>query len=123
MLPQALGETMRNVIEHTFADRNERMGVLRGGDVKRYLGMLESEKQEGEEVALAVMCRAVRSGCVLMRFDGSPLVWYYVHKSAKYHGCLQLTTWDEEGPVGDMRVTEPSDFAYLMSGTLTASIE
>lgn len=113
---------MKKVLEHTFGDRHERMEVLRGGDRETYMRLLEAFILDSEAIALAAMCRAARHGCVLLRFEGTPH-WFYLHRSAKYEGCLQLTTWDDEGPVGDVRVTKPSDFSFVMDGTLTVSTE
>lgn len=113
---------MRKVLEHTFDDGHERLELLRDKDYDLYFAMLDKSIEESEAIALALMCYAARYGCVLIQKEGQP-TWYYLHRSPKYYGGLQLTTWDEFGPASDIGVMKPSDFSYLMNGTVTASVE
>lgn len=113
---------MRKVLEHTFDDSHERLELLRDRDYDEYFAMLDKAVEESETIALAIMCHAARCGCVLIRKEGQP-IWHYLHRSVRYQDSLQLTTWDEMGPVSDIRVKEPSGFSYLMNGTVTAYVE
>ena len=111
---------MTNLVEHTFADRHDRMDLIRDRDFDRYFRMLEVAVEESEGIARLLMYAAYRHGCV--RIERGRGQWHYLHRSAKYGNDLQLTTWDEYGPVSDARIREASDFSYLMNGTVTAYV-
>lgn len=111
---------MTKLLEHTFADRHLRMNFLRNNDSDRYFRMLELSIGESEDIARLLMYAAYFHGCVLIGREGHGTQWQYLHRSPKYGNDLQLTTWDEHGPVSDARIREASDFSYLMNGTVTA---
>ena len=111
---------MVKLLEHTFADRQYRMSFLRNHDADRYFRMLELSIAESESIARLLMYAAYFHGCVLIGREGHGTQWHYLHKSPKYGNDLQLTTWDDFGPVSDARIREASDFSYLMNGTVTA---
>ena len=111
------------LIEYTFADRHDRMDLIRDRDFERYFHMLELSVEESKRIAKLLMYAAYRHGCVRIDREGHKGQWHYLHRSCKYGGNLQLTTWDEYGPVSDMRVRNESDFSYLMNCTITARAE
>lgn len=110
-----------NLIEHTFADNNVRLAALGNSDFDTYFRILELSIEESETIAKVFMYAAYSHGCV--RIERGRKQWHYLHKSPKYEGCLQLTTWDEYGPVSDERIREAGDFSYLMNGTVCAYAE
>lgn len=111
---------MTKLLEHTFEDRQYRMSFLRNHDTDRYFRMLELSIAESESIARLLMYAAYFHGCVLIGREGHGTQWHYLHKSPKYGNDLQLTTWDDFGPVSDARIREASDFSYLMNGTVKA---
>lgn len=111
------------LIEHTFVDRHDRMDLIRDRDFDRYFRILELSVEESRRIARLLMYAAYRHGCVRIERDGREGQWHYLHRSWKYGSNLQLTTWDEYGPVSDMMVRRESDFSYLMNGTITARAE
>ena len=96
------------------------MSFLRNHDGERYFRMLELLIAESESIAKLLMYAAYFHGCVLIGREGHGTQWHYLHRSPKYGNDLQLTTWDDFGPVSDERIREASDFSYLMNGTVTA---
>jgi hypothetical protein len=112
---------MNKLLEHTFADRHDRMNLLGNHDAYRYFRMLELSIEESKAIANALMYAAYVHGCV--RIERGRVQWHYLHKSPKYEGCLQLTTWDEYGPVSDERISDAGDFSYLMNGMVKAYVE
>lgn len=114
---------MGKLLEHTFADRHGRMNLLRNHDTDRYFRMLELSIAESEDMARLFMYAAYFHGCVLIRREGHGTQWHYLHKSPKYGNDLQLTTWDEHGPVSDERIREEGDFSYLTNGTIKAYVQ
>ena len=109
------------LLEHTFTDRHYRMNLLRNHDADRYFRMLELSIAESESIARLLMYAAYVHGCV--RIGRGREQWHYLHRSAKYGNDLQLTTWDEYGPVSDERIGDAGDFSYLMNGTVTVYAE
>lgn len=105
-------------MEYTFTDGHDRMEALSDSDIDRYFRMLELSIEESKAIAKVLMYAAYVHGCV--RIERGREQWHYLHKSPKYEGCLQLTTWDEYGPVSDERIREAGDFSYLMNGTVSA---
>lgn len=113
---------MTKLMEYTFMDRHDRMEALRESDIDRYFRILELSVDESEDIARLLMYAAYFHGCVLIRREGHGTQWHYLHKSPKYGNDLQLTTWDEYGPVSDERIREAEDFSYLMNGTVSAYV-
>lgn len=60
------------------------------------------------EQAYTETCEAASTyGCIqITAADGRT---WYLHRSARYAGHLQLTLWDERGPVSDYEIIEPLD--------------
>ena len=111
---------MTKLIEYTFTDGHDRMEALSDSDLDRYFRMLELSIEESKAIANVLMYAAYVHGCV--RIERGREQWHYLHKSPKYEGCLQLTTWDEYGPLSDERIREAGDFSYLMNGTVCAYV-
>ena len=109
------------LMEYTFADRQERMKLLKDQDFDRYFNALEVSTEERRRIARTLMYAAYMHGCIMI--DKGRSQWYYLHKAWKYGNDLQLTTWDEYGPVSDLRIRDADDFSYLMNGTVTAYAE
>lgn len=99
-------------MEHKFFEKHDRYELV---DVDTLFRMLEMSVYESETVAKLAMYAANLHGCVLISRRGSQ--WHYLHRSPKY-GTLQFTTWDDDGPMSDIKVEEPSDFSFLMNGTV-----
>ena len=114
---------MTKLLEHTFTDRHYRMNLLRNHDADRYFRMLELSIDESESIARLLVYAAYVHGCVLIGREGHGTQWHYLHKSPKYGNDLQLTTWDEYGPVSDERISDAGDFSYLMNGMVKAYVE
>ena len=112
---------MTKIMEYTFTDHHDRMEALRDSDLDRYFRMLELSIEESKAIAKALMYAAHVHGCV--RIERGRKQWHYLHNSPKYAGHLQLTTWDEYGPVSDERIRESGDLSYLMNGTVKAYTE
>ena len=112
---------MGKLIEYTFTDSYDRMEALSDSDLDMYFRMLELSIEESKAIAKVLMYAAYVHGCV--RIERQREQWHYLHKSPKYEGCLQLTTWDEYGPVSDKRIRDASDFSYLMNGTINAYVQ
>ena len=111
----------KELIRYKFMDRHEQMKLLHDNDMERYFNMLELSVEESKRVARCLMYAAYMHGCIVIRRRGSQ--WHYLHKTPKYGNDLQLTTWDEHGPVGDVRVSCEEDFSYLMNGEIVACAE
>lgn len=109
---------MNKLIEYTFTDRHERFDRLREKDFDRYFNLLDLSVSESRSIARTLMYAAYLHGCVMIERDRDRRQWRYLHRSAKYGNDLQLTTWDEHGPVSDARIRDASDFSYLMGGTI-----
>jgi len=116
---------MNKLLEHTFSDRHDRMDLLRDHDIDGYFRMLEISIAESESIARLLMYAAYFHGCVLIERDGHGTQWHYLHMSCKYGNDLQLTTWDEYGPVSDDRIRKAEDLSllHLMNGTVKAYTE
>lgn len=110
---------MAKLVEYTFSERDERMDALKDHDFDGYFSMLEREVRERRTFAACLMRLANEHGCVKIEKDDKSR-WYYLHRSWKYHNDLQLTAWDDDGPVWDNRIRKPDDFSYLMNGTVKA---
>lgn len=107
----------REIMRHKFIDRDERTDVIALHSSEWLFRMLDVAVEESRTIAGATMYAAWLHGCV--KIDKGGVQWHYLHKSAKYANSLQLTTWDERGPVSDMRVRTADDFSYLMNGELS----
>lgn len=108
------------LLSHTFADRDQRLDLIKK-NVDRYFNLLEVSIEESTRIAKLLMYAARLHGCV--RIDRGRGQWHYLHRSCRYGDDLQLTTWDQYGPVSDLRVRDASDFSYLMNGTVVAYVE
>lgn len=62
-----------------------------------------------------VLLKACKCGCVGI-WNGKSRIHYYLHNSTRYDG-LQLTCWDELGPVGHADVTTAEKLALEVSWT------
>ena len=108
---------MKTLLMHTFQDRENRLTYI---GTESYFRLLETKIWESDVIARLAMYAAHFHGCVRIDHDGEQ--WHYLHKSAKY-GTLQLTTWDDIGPVSDKRVSKVDDLSDVMSGSVKISIE
>ena len=111
---------MTKLMEYVFTDNHDRMEALSDSNIDAYFEMLEASTQESRIIANVLMYSAWTHGCV--RIERGREQWHYLHRSAKYLGDLQLTTWDEHGPVSDERIREAGDLSYLMNGTVRAYV-
>ena len=112
------------LMEHTFMNGYEhRMRLLKNSDIYGYFNMLDLSNGESERIANSLMYAAYAHGCVKIERDMDMREWRYLHRSPKYGGDLQLTTWDEYGPVSDSRVSSAKDISCIMCGRMTAKIE
>lgn len=107
-------------MRYHFNERSERFDELLSMNVDRYFDILEQECAESVRVAKSLMYAAFMHGCVMISKHGSQ--WHYLHRSPKYAGDLQLTTWDRLGPVSDMRVSKAEDFSHIMNGDVEAYV-
>ena len=72
---------------------------------------LMDDFEERRAVALTSTYEAARQyGCILIEANG--LTWY-LHTSSRHAGDMQLTGWDERGPIGDAHVAGPADLDSL----------
>ena len=112
------------ILEYTFMNGYERrMRLLKNSDIYGYFNMLDLSNSESERIAKSLIYAAYVHGCVKIERDMDTCEWRYLHKSPKYGEDLQLTTWDEYGPVSDCRVRSAKDVSYIMCGRITAKIE
>jgi hypothetical protein len=114
---------INKLMEYTFTDRHERFDRLKEKDFDRYFNLLDLSVSESRGIARALMYAAYLHGCVMIERDRDRRQWRYLHRSAKYGSDLQLTTWDEYGPLSDERIRESGDLSYLMNGTVKAYTE
>ena len=56
-----------------------------------------------------VLVRATKCGCVGI-WNPNSSIHYYLHPSTRYD-CMQLTCWDEHGPVGHANITSAKELA------------
>lgn len=104
--------------EHEFSDRHERMQLVLDGDFDAYFEEIDRLCEEQVSVAKKIMRMALDNGCVELR-NGSP-AWYYLHPSVRGY-LLQMTVWDEFGPVRHYNVDEPEDMEHVMHGRITVT--
>ena len=111
------------LMDYEFMDKHERMELLRKKDFDRYFNMLSLATRESDGVARCIMYAARLHGCVIVGTVGNSERWWFLHRSAKYGSDLQLTTWDDYGPVGDVRVSRESDMSAILHGRIVVGIE
>jgi len=69
------------------------------------------EYEARRDAALEGTYKAAASyGCI--KIESSGCTWY-LHASARSAGALQMTTWDERGPIGHIDVYGPADLEAL----------
>ena len=56
-----------------------------------------------------VLIHATKCGCVGI-WHGESKIHYYLHPSTRYD-CMQLTCWDEHGPVGHANIVSAKELA------------
>ena len=69
-----------------------------------HLGEWEEWHAEHERMYREILLLACGSGCVRIGHEGSS-IFYYLHRSTRFDG-MQLTCWDDVGPVGHTDVTD-----------------
>ena len=71
---------------------------------------LMDEYEERRAIALEGTYKAAHEyGCI--RIEANGLTWY-LHNSSRHAG-LQMTSWDERGPIGHDDITGPADLEML----------
>lgn len=93
-------------ITYTIPGRDEAIDALFFDDNEEPMDEFEQRRAS----ALADTYRAAQSyGCIQIEAGG--LTWY-LHSSARTEG-LQLTAWDERGPIGHTDIADPADLETL----------
>ena len=77
------------------------------GDFDGYRRMFDEYDAQLDEIGAAIWTTATRTGCVRIDHNG---ITYYLHRSTSGH-TLQLTHWDERGPVGHCDLNDADDLA------------
>lgn len=91
---------------YTIPGRDEAIDALFFDDDESLMNKYE----ERRAAALADTYHAARTyGCIQIEANG--LTWY-LHSSARHDG-MQMTAWDERGPIGHIEVTAPADLDEL----------
>ena len=111
------------LMDYECMDKRERMELLRKKDFDGYFNLLSLAKRESDGVARCIMYAARLHGCVIVGVVGNCDRWWFLHKSTKYGSDLQLTTWDNYGPVGDVRVSRESDISTILHDRIVFGIE
>lgn len=111
------------LIQYRFMDGYERMNLLKESEFDRYFNLLGLSMEEGNRIARCLMYAAYFHGCILIVQGQSERQWWFLHRAAKYGNDLQLTTWDEYGPVSDTRIRQAKDLSHLMTGEIAVGTE
>lgn len=74
-----------------------------------HLSEWEEWHAEHERMYREILLLACRRGCVRITHATSR-IFYYLHQSTRFDG-MQLTCWDEMGPVGHTDVTDEGKLA------------
>lgn len=91
---------------YTIPGRDEAIDALFFDDDES----LMTEYEERRAAALTDTYQAARTyGCIQIKAGG--LTWY-LHSSARHEG-MQLTSWDERGPIGHADIADPADLETL----------
>lgn len=69
--------------------------------------------EEHDRMCREILVAAIRCGCVRVSHEGSR-IWYYVHHSTR-RDLMQVTCWDEHGPVGHVEVADGRQLAREIS--------
>jgi hypothetical protein len=94
--------------------------ALRKHDITHYLDAADMLDNRIDAIACNLYDLASTYGCVMVDVNGLGVndnaytrqeVRQYLHRSARYPGCLQLTTWDCYGPVCDVRISDAAELA------------
>ena len=91
---------------YTIPGRDEALDALFFDDDDSLLNQYEARR----EIALTGTYEAAQTyGCI--RIEANSLTWY-LHTSSRHAG-MQLTGWDERGPIGHEDITGPADLEAL----------
>lgn len=82
--------------------------LIDAGDFDAYHNMFDEYDEQLDEIGAFVWSVANRTGCVRIDHNG---ITYYLHRTPQYDEGLQLTQWDERGPVCDLNVKDADDIA------------
>lgn len=97
---------------------DEMHAALNAHDLNTYFDAAERLDDHLDDIAREVYAIASVYGCVML--DVHDLAFndnvytrrqyrQYLHRSARYPGCLQLTSWDYIGPMCDVRISDADD--------------
>lgn len=105
--------------------------ALDAHDFDAYLNAADRLDDRVDAVSHEVFALAVDHGCVMLDAHGLGInddaytrrqYRQYLHRSTRYPGCLQLTSWDELGPICDVRIGRVEDLSkelrHSTGGTL-----
>ena len=115
---------------------DEMHAALDAHDFDRYFDMAEAFDKRVREVASEIFDMASAHGCVMvdtygLEVNDDPYTRrrhrHYLHRSTRYPGCLQLTSWDCDGPIGDVRIPDArtlcGELRHMARGTVWCSYE
>ena len=105
--------------------------ALDAHELARYFDIAEAFDGRIDAISREVYALALDYGCVMVDTNGLGIndnaytrcqYRQYLHRSARYPGCLQLTSWDDLGPICDVRIADCDDLAqelrHSMRGTM-----
>ena len=100
---------MELILATNNSERNAaRDAAISAGDFDLYFELADWDRAAHVDFMAEVCKAAKRFGCVLVRHDLSP-IWHYVHVSPRSADDLQVTTWDDLGPVSHEMISRPAD--------------
>jgi hypothetical protein len=111
---------MLEMITYEMPEYDEMHAALFAHDLDRYFDLSDAFDERVCAVSRELHALASDRGCVMLdvyglAFNDNPYtrqeMRLYLHRSARYPGCLQLTTWDCFGPVCDVRIADACDLA------------
>ena len=97
----------RFVVE-TMGERRKRTDLI-VSDVDAYFDATDDYDMRRYDTMDILIGLVTRHGCIRIDNNGNHSKWYYLHRSTRYYKSLQLTAWDERGPIFDERIGSTRD--------------
>jgi hypothetical protein len=94
-------------------DRAERLQLLKAGDFAAYERALDEYQRRKEDAAEEIIAATKAARACKIWVDDTR-TWFYMHPSLYQPGCLQLTHWDNKGPIGHKAIHEALDLAMCL---------